>query len=1037
MIHFRKFPDKMNPRRPVAGGGLALLFFAAFLGALLLVSPDIWAAPPRQGGGGGGGGPHKGYTAYTDACAQCHRAHTADRSNLLIMGGGMGGGAQQLDVSYQIPATNQFCYTCHNGTGSSLSAPVSTHGNRDFAHRSGADFQLRCTVCHDPHGSINLFDIKSELVDDIGGAVGPITFSSRTGLNSFDDGVSPANTRLCVACHEAVGGMKHTGGAGHEGNFDFSGEDCMTCHPHSADSLQESSDGFMTVPNVRELLIARAQVDLQASQTLSMDSLIAGVPFSYTLTIVNNGPQDAWNVVMTGTLPAGVSLLDANTDRGPCDVSSDQVRCELGDIPYGQSITLSLPVFPAAHLNGVIANQVQVQASQADPAPENNLLMSQDQIIRHADLSITQSSDPASLLAGDPLTYTLTIVNQGPSVATGVQVQDALPAGVEFLSATPSQGACTQAEGVVTCDLDVLNVGASSMIVIHGVAGPVNETAVNVATVSGESYDPEPANNRAEGGAEIAWTADLSLTQSASPTPVETGRVLTYTLIARNAGPLTATHTVLKDILPADVTFLSAATSQGVCTIDANNLLTCSLNELPAGAEAVMTLAVQAPEESGDLLNQARITADPVDPNPDNNATMLTVSVYDGPDLSLAITADPEKAAPGGEMKYTIPVTNLGPSPATGVTLVDTLPAGATLLTATSTQGPCYVNADKISCEIGAMGLQQQETVTIVVQTPLDAADTIINTAIVSVDEIDPDLDNNTVTVETSVVAQADLAITLAAWPETAQVGEAVIYTITIANAGPSLAKRVMMNDPLPPELRFDSIQAAPQVICDVTDDEVSCALGDLPKDASASIIITALVQQETASLINTAFVVSDLFDPDESNNAAMATISSLPLTPTPTITPTMTATLTPTVTATITPTATITATATPPSATPSPAPTVTPTPALTATPSPTPTITPTPTAAPPDASPTPTPVPSPTSTPTPVPTATPPPAPTITPTPTATPSDATLTPTPTPPIAPTPTPTPTPTPPDIGSALMIPQQPQRVEHHHDGAAFV
>ncbi len=978
MTTFRNFLDWIKPRRWTVGGRVLLLFGVGCLGVLLLFSSPIMAAPPKQGGGGGG--PHKGYTAYTDACAQCHRAHTADRDNLLIMGGGMGGAsAQQLDVAYTIPATNQFCYTCHNGTGASLRQPVSTHGDMDFPGRSGAGFQLRCTVCHDPHGSVNLFDVKSELTTSAGGMVGPITFLSRTGTNSFDDGVSPTNTRLCVACHEAAGGMKHTGGAGHEGNFDFSRENCMECHPHSSDDLQESSDGFMTVPNVRDLLIARAQVDLQVSQTRSIDNLIAGVPFSYTLTIVNNGPQDAWNVVMTDTLPAWVSFLTTAEQQSPCDISQDMARCELGDIPAGQGISLSLPVFPAAHLNGVISNQVAVQARQADPAPDNNLIASQDQIVRHADLAISQSSVPASLLAGDPLTYTLTIVNAGPSVATGVHVQDELPDGVEFLSATPLQGVCTQADSVVTCDLDILNVGASSEVVIRGIAGPVNETAANVATVSGESYDPEPANNRTEGNTEIAWTADLSLTQSAAPASVETGRVVTYTLIARNAGPLAATHTVLRDILPEGVTFLRATPSQGVCTVNADNLVTCSLDELPAGAQAVVALTMQSPAESGAMLNQARITADPVDPNPDDNSTMLTVSVYDGPDMTLEITTDPANAAPGGELKYSIAVTNQGPSPATGVTLVDTLPADATLVTATSTQGPCYVNADKITCEIGAMALQQQEIVTIVVMTPLDAGPVMVDTAVVSVNEIDPDPDNNTVTIETPVVAQADLAMTLEAWPETAQVGDIVAYTVTIVNAGPSLATHVVMNDPLPPELLFDSIQAAPETICEASDGEMTCALGDLPKDASTTVIIRASVQQETASLINTVFVVSDLFDPNENNNVAMMMISSLPLTPTPTITPTVTTTITPTatITATTTPTATATSTPAPP-ATP---PELTPTPSPTVTPSPAPTSTPTPS----EPSPTPSPTATPVSTPTPAPpadTPTPPPADTPTPTP-------------------------------------------------------
>lgn len=980
-------------------------------GVSLCLATALLAAPSGQGGGGGGGGPHKGYTAYTDECARCHRAHTATRDNLLIKRG-MGGagegerptGQNESDTSFFIPDINQFCYSCHDGLGASAVRPISTHGNLGFAARQSREFQLKCTSCHDPHGSENIAIIKRVILLNNNNAIGPIAFYARTGTNSFDDGTSPTDTRLCVACHEIVGGMKHAGGAGHDGNFDFSGEDCTECHPHSADALQETPDGFMTIPNVRELLIARAKVDLELSQTLSTEHLIAGVPFTYTLTITNHGPQDAWDVQITDTLPADVKLLAVTTSTGtPCTTDGD-VACALGDIAHNSTLSLAISVLPATYLTGPITNQAAVSAAQPDPIPENNLLITHDNITRQADLAITQTLEPSSLLAGHPLTYTLTVVNRGPSTATGVQVENILPEGVDFRAASASQGDCTEAQGDVTCSLGTLNVGHEARVVIRTVARMVNDAAVNIATVSGNDVDPDLSNNQISQVANITWAADLSLTQSASPSPVETGEIVTYTLIVHNDGPLDAPNIVLTDTLPEGSEYHLAQPEQGTCTENSGQVW-CELGMLPAKASTKVILAIRAPETSGQMVNQAHIKASPLDPVPENNTSSLLVSIYDGPDIAVTIQTEQERVTPGGELKYIIPVINNGPSPGTGVILIDTLPEGALLTYAASTQGPCYEYQGKITCEIGNLGVQQEEIVTIVVEAPMEDATTMINRVEVTVNEIDPNPDNNKAKVETPILMQADLEITKEVWPEQARLGETVNYTITVANLGPSHATNVIVSDQLPEDILFDSAVPS-QGTCQEDRGEVICTLGVLTKGEQAVITLQAEVTQENASIINTAFVVSDVFDPNEGNNADTVVFSSLLLTPTPT--PTVTSTIP------VTPTATITATCSPtPSSTPTPSPTITspppgdtptPTPTITPTftPSPTPTPTPTASAIPtPPLTPTPTPIPTPTPTSTP----TPSPIPTNTPTPTL-PPDPIFTPSPSPSPSPTPTPT-------------------------------
>ncbi|RME41010.1 MAG: DUF11 domain-containing protein, partial [Deltaproteobacteria bacterium] len=80
------------------------------------------------------------------------------------------------------------------------------------------------------------------------------------------------------------------------------------------------------------------------------------------------------------------------------------------------------------------------------------------------DLVVSQSAAPDPAFSGQPLTYTLTVVNNGLLDATAVTLTDTLPSGVTYNSAAASQGGCSQAGGVVTCSLGGLAVGASAQV---------------------------------------------------------------------------------------------------------------------------------------------------------------------------------------------------------------------------------------------------------------------------------------------------------------------------------------------------------------------------------------------------------------------------------------------------------------------------------------------------------------------------------------------------------------------------------------------
>jgi uncharacterized repeat protein (TIGR01451 family) len=171
--------------------------------------------------------------------------------------------------------------------------------------------------------------------------------------------------------------------------------------------------------------------------------------------------------------------------------------------------TATLQIVATVASIGAKTNSTQVTAADqadSDSTPNNSVATEDDQssvIVtpRQVDVGITKTASPTTVTLGGNLTYTLTVTNNGPDSATGVSVVDTLPAGVTFVSATPSQGTATQASGVVTAAIGTLTSGQSATITIIVTPTTTNATAgtvSNTATVSTTEFDTNTANNTAQ-----------------------------------------------------------------------------------------------------------------------------------------------------------------------------------------------------------------------------------------------------------------------------------------------------------------------------------------------------------------------------------------------------------------------------------------------------------------------------------------------------------------------------------------------------------
>src|SRR5438552_55943 len=164
---------------------------------------------------------------------------------------------------------------------------------------------------------------------------------------------------------------------------------------------------------------------------------------------------------------------------------------------------------------------------------------------------------------GDTIRYTVTLRNNGPRTGTGITIADVLPASVTYQSSTPSVGSYTPGTGAWGVS-SLANGGTATLALLATVnPGTAGTTFTNLAFVAAaDSGDATLGNNR-DSVAVTVQLADLAVTKTVNKATPNERDTLNYTVTVRNNGPDPATNLTLTDLLPAGLTYLSSATSQG------------------------------------------------------------------------------------------------------------------------------------------------------------------------------------------------------------------------------------------------------------------------------------------------------------------------------------------------------------------------------------------------------------------------------------------------------------------------------------------
>jgi uncharacterized repeat protein (TIGR01451 family) len=542
------------------------------------------------------------------------------------------------------------------------------------------------------------------------------------------------------------------------------------------------------------------------------------------------------------------------------------------------------------------------------------------------DLSITKAASVATAFPDELVSFTLTVVNNGPAAAQAARVVDNISGiGLDVpqnWTCTPSAGAsCSPTLSGSIDDVVQIPVGGSLVYELTAPVVPVTSmlppyTITNTAQVIADPglTETSPGDNSSSDSIQVLNpTIDLSISKTASVATAFPDELVSFTLTVVNDGPFAAQAARVVD----NISGIGLGVPQNwTCTPSAGASCSPTLSgaiddvvQIPVGGSLVYVLTAPvvpattiAPPFT--ITNTAQVIIDPgfFELNPGDNSSSDSIQVLDPDifDLQISKSDGLANANPDDEISYTITVTNAGTTVITGASVTDTLPAelqDASWSCVASEGGSCGSGSGDIS-DLATIPPEGTLVYTLTARIDSEFTGDLLNTATVAMPSGTTDQfpDNNTATDITEVVAMADVTVSKVAATAQALVGQPFEFTVTVSNLGPQPALSTVLDDNwsdglelvsvLP--LEFDcGIAAAPAASPNAAGgtklpvkpkpvasaaNSVQCNLGTL--ELGDSVILTMIfdVSGDNASLVTNTATVSSLFDdPNEGNNAATA----------------------------------------------------------------------------------------------------------------------------------------------------------------------
>ncbi|WP_292613801.1 carboxypeptidase regulatory-like domain-containing protein [Methanobacterium sp. BAmetb5] len=469
---------------------------------------------------------------------------------------------------------------------------------------------------------------------------------------------------------------------------------------------------------------------------------------TYTLTIHNNGPDNATGVTSVDLLPVGLRYV---SDDGNGSYNPTTGLWTIGTLANGANAILHI-LAQVITSNTQITNIATVNGTNYDHNDTNNQTNTTITVPPASDLTITKTVDNPTPHYLDNITYIITVHNNGPDSAINVNVTDILSSGLRYIFDN-SNGSYNPNTGL--WNIGTLTNGSSAILNILAQVIVSNTQITNIATVNGTNYDHNDTNNQTNTTITVPPASDLTITKTVDNSTPDYLETITYTITVHNNGPDNATGVVSHDVLPTGLRYISDNSNgsynptTGLWTI----------GNLANGANAVLHILAQVIVSNTTITNIANVTATEYDQNSTNNEINTTITVPPSSDLGIAITVDNAYPQYLDYVEFTLTAHNYGPDDSPNVKVYFTAPAG---LRYVSDDSNGAFNSTTGLWSIGYMATNTLAVMHLVMQAMVSNVQMTVEAVITDPDPVyaagyyDPNPDNNRASVSVRPYSVSD-----------------------------------------------------------------------------------------------------------------------------------------------------------------------------------------------------------------------------------------------------------------------------------------
>jgi uncharacterized repeat protein (TIGR01451 family) len=447
--------------------------------------------------------------------------------------------------------------------------------------------------------------------------------------------------------------------------------------------------------NVAQVSAGYSPPDFAVGVTQSPAVIGTGEDVIYMVSVTNVGPGlgSSTNVFLTNILSTNLSFVGASLTNASTNPLIQVFN--LGKLAVNHSTNITLT--NAGAVVGTNTNWVVV----ADKLGEGCLTNQVVTAVAAPVFALVMSGSPSQIGGNQEVVYTLSVTNIGPVPVTDALLTSDLSSNLYFLGASLAGETSVTNPNFEVFDLGPMTVGQSASVTLTAAALSVGY-ASDLAVVADGAGDGSLTNLVAT--PVVAPILAASMTRT--PSVIDTGEVVTNTLLIQNAGSVPAYALVISDVLSTNLQLEGPMTFSGTTgefsTND--NGFVYEIHELDPGQYVSITMTALG-LSNGQGLNTATFFA--------NFSTLDTAQLIipvDPPTMYLSMTSTPATLPVGQPVTYNLTVRNLGPVPAYGVVVTDTVPASVSLTKVTSTQGTFSNVAKVVYFNIGSMAINQSVT---------------------------------------------------------------------------------------------------------------------------------------------------------------------------------------------------------------------------------------------------------------------------------------------------------------------------------------